>query len=137
MTAAPNLMREPRTPLNGSFRYVTAQGESTGLWRNISRVGACVELGRYLMPGRSVRLLLNPTELDAVEVEAQVVWCRQVPGRLCFEAGVRIYRRQPETALAFAALHYEAQHPLKRWKLELVPLADAPEATAPARDEGR
>jgi hypothetical protein len=134
MTAAPSLMREPRTALQGSFRYVTDQGESTGLWQNISRVGACVELGRYLMPGRSMTLLLHPTELDAVEVEAQVMWCRQVPGRLCFEAGIRIFRHRPNAALAFAALHYEAQQTPKRWNLEVVPLADAPLETW---DEGR
>jgi len=106
-------MRERRTALSGAVTYSYDPDESgRGRWINVSRVGACIRLGRYLRPGRDLRLRF-PSPLEAseapVEVQGRVSWCRQVPGAPEFTAGVRLLREDPEAALAFAALGYRPQ----------------------------
>jgi hypothetical protein len=102
-------MREQRVTLEGRLVYEYADGEhGVALWHDVSRVGARIQLGRYLRPGRLVCLEFDsPLGTEAiVTVEVQVVWCRQVAGAPEFVAGLRVRRRTPEEAIAFAALGY-------------------------------
>ena len=102
-------MREQRTALEGKLVYEYADGEhGVALWHDVSRIGARIHLGRYLRPGRLICLeFASPLEPECtISAEVQVVWCRQVQGAPEFVAGVRVRRRTPEEALAFAALGY-------------------------------
>lgn len=104
------LMRENRTPLLGGVAYEAEGLPGRAAWQNISRVGACVALGRYLRPGRRLTLLLGGGAEGAapVEARAQVMWCRDSGGGR-YRAGLRLLRDDPSAALAFAALCHEAR----------------------------
>ena len=104
--------REGRTALEGEFSFVCDEGHAGGgRWLNVSRVGASVFLGRYLMPGRELTLrFASPLVTnDTLSATARVMWCRQVKGRPEFVAGIRIRRETPAMALDFATLGYTAR----------------------------
>jgi hypothetical protein len=61
-----------RLPLTGKFEYEHADGEhGEASWRSISLDGACVQIGRYLRPGRRMRISYHGLDLTL-----RVVWCR-------------------------------------------------------------
>ena len=103
-------VRELRTPMGGEVAYVTGCGEGgQAQWINISRTGAAVVLGRYLRPGRLIRLdTARASHEGECTIPAEVAWCIPAPGSLYFHAGLRIVRKDPETALHFASLAYQA-----------------------------
>jgi len=105
--------RETRSALYGGLDYTCAGPSDTGSarWRNVSRTGAALELGRYLRPGREITLEFNsPLALSRpLRVRARVVWCRPEASGIAFTAGVAIYRDTPELALDCAALGYAAR----------------------------
>jgi hypothetical protein len=112
MTPKSSPIREQRTALTGSltFAYGT-EHTGTAQWRNISRTGAQVRMGRFLRPGRTLRLQfdspLQPGRL--VEVEARIVWCSPKATTHQFNTGIAILRQDPETALDFAVLGQHAR----------------------------
>jgi len=107
-------IRERRTPLSGrlGYRYEPDLSGSAA-WLDVSRTGAGLRLGRYLRPGRRLRLYFDAPlpwgPAQRIEMEGRVVWCRQAPNGPEFEAGLEMRRENPDAALAFAALGYEAQ----------------------------
>lgn len=102
--------REIRTPLWGTFHYVSGCGEAgRATWLNVSRTGAGVQLGRYLRPGHVVQLQCDGDETTGTwPIPATVIWCRPIPDSVQFQAGLAIDRTCPETALRFATLGYAA-----------------------------
>lgn len=87
--------RSGRVPLAGSFECEYedgVQGEAT--WRSISLEGACIQIGRYLLPGRKLRVSYHGLELDL-----RVVWCRAAGSQEWFVAGVQVLNSGPELAL--------------------------------------
>ena len=112
MTAQSSPIREQRTALSGSltFRY-GPEDSGAGRWHNVSRTGAEIRIGRFLRPGRILRLQfdspLRPEGL--VELEARVIWCKPKAATHHFDTGVSIVRQDPQTALAFAVLGHRAR----------------------------
>lgn len=100
-------MRERRTRVEGEVEYESGNAHpGKACWQDVSRTGAQLRLGRYLVPGRVLRLRFD-SPLDhgsRAEVTARVAWCRQVQGTLDFVAGLVVTRERPEAALAFSAL---------------------------------
>jgi len=85
----------PRVPFAGAFDYEYEGGEAgTGLWRSMSPDGACVQVGRYMRPGRVLRVRYYGCELVL-----RVVWCRQADASVRFVAGVQLVEGGPELAL--------------------------------------
>ena len=119
--------REQRTALLDHLTYRYEPGEEgRARWLNTTRLGASIRLGRYLRPGRRLRLAF-PSPLDPeeqVEVAAQVIWCRLVPGSVDFEAGLRIICDDPKTAAAFASLGYGDTEEMNRNEAMVVSLED-------------
>jgi len=100
-------IRESRKGLTGSVTYdYEADGLGTARWMDVSWNGAKIRLGRYLRPGKQVRLTFTTlvAESGMASVLTRVAWCRQVPDGVDFEAGLQIFRRDPEAALTFAVL---------------------------------
>ncbi len=92
-----------RVPLTGRVYYTYSDGTgvhaSAGCWRDISRRGACLRLGRYLTPGRFLLLELPKQEGgqgQSIQVKACVAWCQPLKGSSHFLAGVQLYRSEPE-----------------------------------------
>lgn len=84
-----------RVALRGEFGYVydgSEQGRAT--WRSISLEGACIEIGRYLRPGRTIRI-----DYFGFEMHMRVVWCRPANRSERFVAGVQVLNGGPELAL--------------------------------------
>jgi len=104
-------MRELRTPLAGAITYASGCGEAGRAdWLNISRSGASLRLGRYLRPGRTIRL--EPARWMAgapSAIPAEIAWCAPVSGTLKFRAGLRILRGDPEVALFITTLCHGAR----------------------------
>jgi len=129
-------MREPRTTLEGTVRYEYDNAREAGVarWIDVSRVGAALHLGRYLMPGREV-ILVFPSPIVADEerrVRAKVVWCRPTKeGGFGYVAGLRIHREDPKRALHFAALGYTARAALNTAASKTVKSAVWPGFTTP------
>lgn len=113
MTTMEQTAREARTELGGALRYSYAAPEDSGVarWRDVSRSGASIELGRYLRPGREVMLeVSSPLVLNGpLKIRGRVVWCRPAAEAGRYVAGLFIYRDTPEMALDFAALGYAAR----------------------------
>ncbi len=104
--------RELRTPLEGPLTLrCNAKDTAPAHWANISRTGAGIRMGRYLRPGRRVRLFFDSPEHPgkSVEMNAHVIWCKPRRTGHVFDAGMAVHRSVPETALAFAALGHRAQ----------------------------
>ena len=101
--------RERRIPLSGcvAYRYESAES-GTASWRDVSRSGTALELGRYLRPQRNLSLHFN-SPLDSTTTHvlpAKVMWCRRIANSSRFVAGLHVFREDPEAALAFAELGY-------------------------------
>lgn len=100
--------RFERVPLDGRLTYRYNQGENAaGTWRDLSRSGARIQLGRYLRPGRRVMLIVasdDESDEPAIELKAQIVWCRPVSDSHDFEAGLRIFHDQPDTVDTLTAI---------------------------------
>lgn len=109
MEQLPGNTREWRRPVSGKVACAYGSGElASAAWRDVSRDGASIELGRYLRPGRRLTLrFAAPWDASSeMELEACVAWCRTGPDTRRFLAGLRVLRDQPEAAVAFAALGY-------------------------------
>lgn len=103
-------IREVRKDLTGPVTYdYEADGLGTARWMDVSWNGARIRLGRYLRPGKQVRLTFTTpvAESGMASVLTRVAWCRQVSDGLDFEAGLQIFRRDAEAALTFAVLCQE------------------------------
>ena len=91
MNATANVSRECRERLEGLVFYAYGEnGHGAAEWEDVSRTGASVRLGRYLSPGRELRLRFDsPLEGgESHEIAARVTWCRRVPGSVEFRAGL-------------------------------------------------
>jgi len=87
--------RTRRVALRGEFEYQYEDGEvGRATWKSISLDGACLQAGRYLRPGRKIRV-----DYRGVEMNLRVVWCRASNGGENFVAGVQILNGGPELAL--------------------------------------
>lgn len=99
--AATETRHEERLPFaeRVTYCYGGQQGASA-VWRNVSRSGGRVYLGRYLRPGRSLLLTFGA----ATRFKAMVVWCRRVGDSADFEAGLWIPTNGEESVLRYTAL---------------------------------
>jgi len=82
-----------------AYRYGGQQGGSA-LWRNVSRAGGRIHLGRYLRPGKSLLLTFG----TAARFTAMVVWCRRAGNSADFEAGLWIPPDGEDSVLDYTAL---------------------------------
>ena len=86
-TATTEERRHSRFPLWGQFSYRYDQDESgLGRWCSVGHDGACIEVGRYLRPGR--HLLLSSNDED---ISCRVVWCRPTHESKRFVVGLSIF----------------------------------------------
>lgn len=84
-----------RLPLTGEFEYEHSDGErGLASWRSISMEGACIQLGRYLRPGRTIR-----ANYHGLDLTLRVVWCGASVRENGFIAGVQVVNGGPELAL--------------------------------------
>lgn len=84
-----------RVPMAGGFECHYEDGvEGLATWRSISLEGACVRLGRYQRPGRTMR-----ANYHGLNLELRVVWCRPAANEEFFVAGVQVMNGGPELAL--------------------------------------
>ena len=87
--------RAHRITLRGEFEFVYDDDQSgRATWRSISLEGACIQTGRYLVPGRAMRI-----DYRGLEMKMRVVWCRPVNGGERFVSGVQVLNGGPELAL--------------------------------------
>ena len=86
---------------SGLVQYRYALGEmGLATWCSVGREGACIRVGRYLRPGRHVIL--------SSELSGRIVWCRPTTDGLTYVAGLRVFREDPQSALALSALVEQA-----------------------------
>ena len=113
MDTYPGQSRESRERLDGRLEYACGEPNSAGFadWRNVSRTGGSVRLGRYLRPGREIAVWFeSPLAAEQmVRVRARIQWCRPSGTPGAFTAGLAIIRDTPEQALAYAALSQAAR----------------------------
>ena len=83
-----------RVVLAGQFNYEFEAEAGRGAWRSISLDGACIQTGRYMRPGRPLRI-----EYLGLELNARVVWCRPMNNGESFVTGVQVLNGGPELAL--------------------------------------
>ena len=87
--------RSGRVPLSGTFKCQYEDGvQGLATWRSISLDGACIQIGRYLRPGRTMRIAYH-----GLDLELRVVWCRPAANEEWFTAGVQVVDGGPELAL--------------------------------------
>jgi len=112
MQSEASFIRECRSEVGGTVSYTVSRGESgSAVWRDISRTGARLRLGRYVRPGRVVVLDFPAPQFGCGQyrLQARVVWCRQVQDGADFELGLLVVRDEPESALAFASVLHHAR----------------------------
>ncbi len=93
--------RSRRIPFRGAFEY-RYDGSERGKaeWCSVGREGACIRIGRYLSPGRRMRV-----ECNGLDLEARVVWCRATAEGDRFVAGLQIVNGGAEASmLALSAI---------------------------------
>lgn len=103
-------IREARKELAGPVTYdYDTGGLGIASWKDLSWNGARIRLGRYLRPGREIRLTFTTpvAESGMASVTTKVAWCSQTQDGVDFEAGLQIVRRDSEAALMFAVLCQE------------------------------
>jgi hypothetical protein len=84
-----------RLPLTGGFEYEHSNGEhGKASWRSISKDGACMQIGHFVRPGRTMRAFYHGLNLNL-----RVVWCRPAGSEDWFVAGVQVVNGGPELAL--------------------------------------
>ena len=87
--------RSRRVPLRGHFEYRSGDDEiGEAEWCSVSRNGACIRTGRYLRPGRELRVAYHGLELDA-----RVMWSRAEGNGSRFIAGLQLINKTPEASL--------------------------------------
>lgn len=95
-----------RAPLTGRvyYEYHDQAGvhTSAGCWRDVSRDGVCVRLGRYIAPNRFLLLETAPatgsSSAPKTQFKGRVAWCTPIENSSHFLAGIRVYRSEPEVA---------------------------------------
>lgn len=87
--------RSRRVPFRGEIEYRYGGSESgKAQWCSVGREGACIRIGRYLRPGRRIRV-----ECHGLDLEARVIWCRATAGGDHFVAGLQIVNGGAEASL--------------------------------------
>lgn len=76
--------RDERISLEGTFEYTSDCETGEGRWSSMNHDGACISIGRYLRPGRLIRI-----EQDGHEILGMVVWCKPNEYSTSFTSGVR------------------------------------------------
>jgi hypothetical protein len=82
-----------RVPYYGAVQYTANKHHGAAKWSNISTNGACMELGRYLRPGRVVQIDTVASSFTGV-----VMWCKSVSGNDTYEAGLRMVNDNIESS---------------------------------------
>lgn len=129
--------RETRTALRGNVQYAYEAPVDEGMaqWLDVSRVGAALQLGRYLRPGREVTLRFQGAS-ELRSVRARIVWCRPaLEVANAFFAGIQVYREDPQLALDFAVLGHTARAAVNKSAVKKVEPAVWPGFSTPQRDE--
>ena len=93
--------RSRRAPFHGKFEYrYDANQSGKAEWCSLGREGACIRIGRYLRPGRRMRI-----ECHGLDLEARVIWCRATADGNRFAAGLQIVNSGAEASmLALSAI---------------------------------
>ena len=94
-----------RLPFQGEFNYTCDNNSGTACWSSVSHQGACITMGRYLSPGRLVRI-----SQDNHELIGSVVWCKPTHNNHSFVAGIRFMDNGIEAS--FMVLSTMVQHML-------------------------
>ena len=76
--------RDGRISLSGTFEYTCDNESGEARWSSMSHDGASISIGRYLRPGRLIRI-----EQDGHEIFGMVVWCKPCENSSYFAAGIR------------------------------------------------
>ncbi len=93
--------RSRRVPFRGEIEYRYDGNESgKAQWCSVGREGACIRIGRYLRPGRHIRV-----QCHGLDLEARVIWCRATAEGDHFVAGLQIVNGGAEASmLALSAI---------------------------------
>lgn len=84
-----------RIPFQGKFEYRCDEDEcGVAEWRSVSREGVCIRIGRYLRPGRHMRVAFY-----GLELRARVIWCSATADGNHFVAGLRVVNSGPEASM--------------------------------------
>lgn len=79
-----NEREEYRLPYQGAFEYTCESDSGVARWSSVSHQGACITMGRYLSPGRLIRISQENHALIG-----SVVWCKPTRTPNTFVAGIR------------------------------------------------
>jgi len=106
--ALPNINEREslRLPYQGEFEYTCDRDTGTARWSSVSHQGACISMGRYLIPGRLIRICQDEHELIG-----KVVWCKPTHHDNTFVAGIRFMDNGIEAS--FMVLSTMVQHMLQ------------------------
>ena len=93
--------RSRRVPFHGEFEYRCDEDErGKAEWCSVGREGACIRIGRYLRPGRRMRV-----QCYGLDLQARVIWCRATADGAHFVAGLQIVNGGAEASmLALSAI---------------------------------
>lgn len=108
-----------RFPHAGSLEYRYGIGEKgRATWHDVGRDGVCIQLGRYLRPGRSIVVVRQERELhdEPLELKGRVIWCRPSGDGETYLVGIKVHRSGVELCYAMSSLVREAH---KRIIIEL------------------
>ena len=116
--AVPNINERAsfRLPYQGEFEYTCDNTNGTACWSSVSHHGACIRMGRYLKPGRLIRI-----SQDNHELIGNVVWYKPTHEDKTFVAGIRFMDNGVEAS--FLVLSTMVQHMLNSHNLKQQPLA--------------
>lgn len=91
------------------YRYGLDE-QGLAAWHDVSRDGVCVQLGRYLRPGRSIVVVRAQRELhdEPLELKGRVAWCRPAGDDESYLVGIKIHRSGVELCHAMWSLVREA-----------------------------
>jgi hypothetical protein len=118
-----------RVPLTGPIGYRYGVGdEGRAEYANVSQTGLGLRLGRYLRPGRRVLLTLDAgpgaEEGPGTELKAQVAWCRPGKDAHVFDAGVRVFHDEPDSAATMRGLLVRGLKQVASWMSTERPVPD-------------
>ncbi len=116
--ALPNINEREgfRLPFQGEFEYTCDKYTGSACWSSVSPQGACIRMGRYLKPGRLIRVTQDNHELIG-----SVVWCKPTHQDNIFVAGIRFMDNGVEAS--FMVLSTMVQHMLNTHIQKQEPLA--------------
>jgi hypothetical protein len=101
----PDQRRFTRIAHGGAVKYrLSSDQQLEALCLDIGWGGAALRLGRYLRPGTVVEVLFTTPENSAKDVQGRLVWCRPIPGKSDFLAGLEANLEHGETVFNLSSV---------------------------------